>query len=84
MSGHDPFGGKYSGTYDVVGDTFSTHVTVEKTYEEAITIFKDLDYPLKVELSGKYMSPDFFSAAGKVNDVAELVVNCKRIADPVM
>lgn len=79
ISGEDVSGAPYNGTYTLNGDDLSVRVRVEQG--EFGTIFEHLDFPLDVELSGKYISPDFFSATGTVNETHSLAVNCRRVAD---
>lgn len=79
ITGEDVSGAPYSGNYTLSGDDLSVRVRVERG--EFDTIFEHLDFPLDVELSGHYISPDFFSATGTVNETHSLAVNCRRIAD---
>lgn len=81
VNGTDPFGGKYTGNYSVKGDVLTASVVVDKSYDEAETIFQGLDYPLRIELSANYTSPDHFAANCTVNEFANLLVTCKRIGD---
>ncbi len=83
LTGNDPFGGSYSGKYSVVGNNISIELTVENGYEEAETVFEDLDFPLQIKFSGRIDSPDYVSMVGCVNDQHDIAINCRRIADPI-
>ena len=83
VTGHDPFGGVYQGSYTLDNEKFKATVKVVSSDDEVTTIFEGLDFPFTLDLSGNYTSPDYFSALGKVIERTELsiVINCRRVSD---
>lgn len=78
VSGEDPHGGIYSGSYTLDGERFEASLDVTSDDPEAITVFPGVPFPLHVDLEGSFTSPDFFSAIATVNGEHELVLNCQR------
>lgn len=84
VTGFDPYGGLYSGNYFLDGEKFSATVTVTVAAapddDDVETVFEGLNYPFTLELSGEYLSPDYFSVGGKVvgRPEFEIVINCRR------
>lgn len=80
VSGQDPFGGEYSGTYSVQGEHFQARVFVTSRDPTANTIFRGLSFPLELDLSGDHRSPDHFSAVGVVVGQSSqgIVINLTR------
>lgn len=81
ITGKDPWGGIYDGTYTQSGENWSASIEVTTDDPDAITVFDGVAYPLKVEASGQFRSPDYFSGTGLVNNKHQIIFNCKRLED---
>ena len=78
ITGHDPHGGKYDGTYSLNRATLQMAVNITTDDPGAISIF-GLQPPLALNLRGHYSRPDFISLRGQVaGKPFDIVLNCRR------
>ncbi len=78
ITGSDPRGGSYEGTYSINRATLqiTLHVTTDKASTQSIF---GLPFPLDLALRGHYSRPDFISLRGQVaGKLFEIVLNCRR------
>lgn len=83
ISGGDPWGGKYVGSYNLDGNAISATVVVTSDEVDHPFIFPNVESPFTLELRGEFNSPNYFSLTGLISGQAEheIVLNCKRIRD---
>lgn len=78
ITGRDPRGGNYDGTYSLNRATvlMTLNVTTDKAVAQSIF---GLPFPLGLTLRGHYSRPDFISLRGQVaGKPFEIVLNCRR------
>ena len=81
VTGFDPFGGIYEGSYTLINGKLKASLTVRSDDPEAVTVFSGIPFPLSIEVEADYRSPDHFSAVVDVNGTHKLAANCRRIEE---
>ena len=76
LSGNDPFGGTYAGTYEFDGRLFSGSIDVT-ALPEAVHI-ETFGQAHRLEFIGTHASPDYFTLAGIADGRVPVMLYCSR------